>query len=1042
MKKLEAASVEQQQQQAQAQAQASSTALTEAQLAAAAYYQAQFMLMANSAASTPTASDGTGTTVDSSALSEYYRQVLGYVWNDRTPTSSDVEDAGTPLPSDKEDEKKEGCPRAGEIQASSDPPSELKSKDKGTNKGERERRKVKRSRKHKRVSTEDPSSTMATEKDVCGATQNGGDSCDKPLSGQENAVVGTNPKSCDAPGDNQTNGHQSDTNPNACTRSTTNGAGIVSEVRGCHSPPREKPSPRRYRETKELHRKEQEPHREMNETQRLHSNSRSPANSPIQKNMNNQHQFEDKSASSHDMKAYHSADPKEVHVNCSSCSPKGEKQSPRRERRDREKNELQRGMKEHHRASVDIQRSIDDSHRLNHIKRLQSSSRSPHSPTSENVSGQYQSSILALNADPKAHTRGNRIIPSHHTPRVEKRSPKRHREERETSKSYREMNREEEARQLPRETICRRAHRETREECIELREGHREMKDTHRVVVEPHRETNGFIGEVHKEMKEPHRELKNQHRVMMEPPRVTKEAHGDMREAHRGVRGTQRETRVAYRETREPQRGMREADRETMEASRDPRTCRNFQEPQSDTMELRRDRRMTQRETREEYGDRECSHDRRSHSSSRLSSSSRHRSRSPSYDKENIRRPPSLGREGRPRRESMDTRSGQANSLERSNEDLSSRRRLIRKRKLSSSSQSASKHSQKQARRESYHQDSSERTNKDRHSQHSRPLPIHVHVHSHRPSPKLHSSRLASPVCYSSDFDDITNPPTPSADDILPYCADVQLCENSAVLPCDNSGANRNKSDAISCPPTPTNELQRQDKDKQTTSKDTERESSAKDSENKPQENLNLKQANDKIVELNDQKKPESCLDGGDNPLHVAVASDTTILSGGESKMEDVVNEEKEASDLEEGEITDSDSDSGGETEPAMTKETRGDDGPGTCVERRKVNISGNCQSQEVEKGGYCEQLVDERRPRRSSCHGSAGHHHHRERRSPRASRHTPLSERRNRRSPPSVKKSVYDQDGRMHSHSERHAKCHHSSRHLRSNCNLPEHIY
>ena len=1034
MKKLEAASVEQQQQQAQAQAQASSTALTEAQLAAAAYYQAQFMLMANSAASTPTASDGTGTTMNSSALSEYYRQVLGYVWNDRTPTSSDVEDAGTPLPSDKEDEKEEGYPRAGEIQASSDPPSELKSKDKGTNKGERERRKVKRSRKHKRVSTEDPSSTMPTEKDVCGATQNGEDSCDKPLSGQENAVVGTNHKSCDAPGDNQTNDHQSDTNANACTRSTTNGAGLVSEVKGRHSPPREKLSPRRYRETKELHRKEQEPHREMNEMQRLHSNSRSPANSPIQKN---KHQFGDKSASSHDIKAYHSADSKEV--NCSSYSPKGEKQSPRRERRDREENELQRGMKEHHRT-MDLQRLTDDSHRVNHIKRSQSSSRSPHSPTSENVSGQYQSSMLALNADPKAHTRGtcNGIIPSHRTPRIEKRSPKRHREERETSKSYREMNREE-ARQPPRETICRRTHRETREECIELREGHREMKDTHRVMVEPHRETNGFMGEMHKEMKEPHRELKNPHRVMMEPPRVTKEAHRDMREAHRGVRGTQREMRLAYKEIREPQRGMREADRETMETCRDPRTCRNIQEPQSDTMELHRDRRMAQRETREVYGNRDSSHDRRSHSSSRLSSSSRNRSRSPSYDKENIRRSPSLGREGRPRRESIDTRSGQANSLERSNEDLSSRTRLIRKRKLSSSSQSARQHSLKQARRESYHQDSSEQTNKDRHSQHSRSSPIR----SHKPSPKLHSSRLASSVCYSSDFDDITNPPTPNADDILPYCADVQLCENSAVLPCDDSGANRNKSDAISCPPTPTNELQRLNKDKQTVSKDTERESSTKDSENKPQENLNLKQANDKIVELNDQKKPESCLDGGDNPLHVA--SDTTILDGGESKMEDMVNEdgdEKEASDLEEGEITDSDSDSGDEMEPAMTKKTRGDDGSGTCVERRQVNISANCRSQEVEKGGYCEQLVDERRLRRSSCHGSAGHHHHRERRSPRASRHTPLSERRNRRSPPSMKKSIYDQDGRMHSHSERHAQCHHSSRHLRSNCNLPEHIY
>ena len=383
----------------------------------------------------------------------------------------------------------------------------------------------------------------------------------------------------------------------------------------------------------------------------------------------------------------------------------------------------------------------------------------------------------------------------------------------------------------------------------------------------------------------------------------------------------------------------------------------------------------------------------------------------------------------------MDARSGRGKSLERTNEDLSSRRRLIRKRKLSSSSQSTSQHNQKQARREGYHQDSSRQTNKDRHSR-------HTPMRSRDSSPKPYSNRVASPVCYSPDFDDITNPPTPNADDILPYSADVQLCENSAVLPCDDSGAIRNMSDIIACPPTPTNELQRH---KQTTNKDMERESNTNDSENKPQENLNSKQSNVKIVELKDQKKPEPCLDGGDNPL--PVASDTTVFNGGGSKMEGVVKEdgdEKEASDLEEGEITDSDSDSGGETEPAIMKETRGDDGSGTCVKRRQVNISANCQSQEVEKQAYCEQLMDERRQRRSSCHGSAGHHHYRERRSPRASRHTPLSERRNRRSPPSLKKrtELPDQDGRMHSHSERHAQCHHSSRHLRSNCNLPGHIY
>jgi hypothetical protein len=302
---------------------------------------------------------------------------------------------------------------------------------------------------------------------------------------------------------------------------------------------------------------------------------------------------------------------------------------------------------------------------------------------------------------------------------------------------------------------------------------------------------------------------------------------------------------------------------------------------------------------------------------------------------------------------------------------------------------------------------------------------------------------------WFSDFDDITTPSTPNADDILPYSADVQLCENSAVLPYDDSGAKGNTSDVISYPPTPTNELhvQGHDEEKQTTNEDTEREPSTKDAENKPQANLSSKQTNDKVVELNDPKKPESCLDGGDNPLHVA-SDHTTVLSGGESRVENVENEDrdkKEASDLEEGEITDSDSDSGDETESALRKETRGDDGPGTRSERRQVNISGNHRSQEENsKRSHCdhEPLVDERRPRRSSCHGSGGHHH----RHQRPSHHPPLSERRNRHSPPSIKKRtelhVSDPDGRMHSHGDRHTQCHRSSRHLRSNCNLPERIY
>ena len=1013
MKKLEAANAEQQQQQAQAQAQATATTvtLTEAQLAAAAYYQAQFMLLANSAASTPTTDDGSGTaTMDSSALSEYYSQCLGYLWNDRTPTSSDAEDAGTPLPSNKEDEEEEQHPHAGEVQVSlgTRKPSELKTMDERTStcKGERERRKVKRSRKHKRLSAEDASSTVsATETDASRGTcmQNKKGSYHKPSNElQENLVVRNDHKIRNSVGDNDR--HQSDnimetsTNTNTCTPSSTDRTGLMNGEKGRHSLPREKPLPKRHvhvedQQIKEVHRMAQEPHREMKEAQREHgvqrlcSKSQSPTNSSILESMNNQHQFRDNSVSSHDVKEEHSTCLQGVNRN--SCSPKGEKQSPRRQRREREKKDLQREIRKHRRESTDVQESVNDSHRDNHVVRSHSSSQSPHSPTGQKVKGQYRSSLLdgrsTVNTDTAAQTRAiGRISPNHHIPRIERHSPKRHGNDRGTNKPYGKDPHGEEVRQPSRET--RKTHRERREEYAEIREGHQETKDSHRAVVGTHRETRETDRQIREMMKEPHREMKEQQRVMMEPLRVMKEAH---------------------KEIREPQRGMREAHRGTLEAYRDPR-----REPQSETMELRRDRRMFHRETRETYGDRESSHNSRSRSSSQLSCS-RHRSRSPSFNKENIRRPPSLNRERQPG-------SGRANSLEKTSDDISSKRRLERKRKLSNSSQSASQHNRKQARRESYQQD----VKKDR--QHSRSSAMS----SHEPSPK-HTSHQTSPVCFSPDFDDIIAPPTPNADEILPYSTDVQLCENNTVLPSDDPGAMGNMSDIVSCPPTPTSELRGPE---QTSNKDRGNKFNTDNQGDKPQANLNGELTNEETMKMSE---PELHVDGGGNPL-ASEDNDTAVFSRSEPKIEDVVNDDedkKEASDLEEGEITDSYSDSGNEAESATRKQTKGDDEPGGgCVKKKQVNISGNYRSQEVEKRVYCEELVDGRRPRSHESGSHQRHSHH----------HPPLSERRNRHSPPSMKKrtQLYNQDGHAvvkHSHSERHTHCHRSSRNSRSN--LPKRI-
>ena len=974
-------------------------------MAAAVYYQAQFMLLANSAASTPTAAGGDGTSIgmDNSALSEYYKQFVGYVWNDRTPTSSDAEDAGTPLPSDKEDEKEEERtvkPFAGESQTSSDKSKKLETKGKGTSKGgERERRKVKRSRNHKHLSVEGTSATSTTKRSSVSETertvQKKKTCCQESPNGQgmiSGGMIRNNDSKvtdCEKVNDK----HQSDSftekSANTITHPSTNEAMQVSEGYSRHSPQREKQSPKRHREDrerKEPNRMAKEPQRAMKETLRKssipksHSSSRSLFHSPSSENMDNQHQsngFVDKSTSSIDTKTHPSTNktvPKrEGH---SLHSPKREKHSPNRHREDGEMKELHRETK-HRETQGEI--SSREPQRESSIRRSHSSSRSvSHSPTGNRYQSNSSNSYSSAGVSSKAHLPANEASPSYHTLRIEKRSPQRYRGDRETNKLHRE---------------------------------------------EPYRGP-----------KEPHKEARNAHRETREAQRETMEAYRESREAHRETREANRMTREVFREMREACRETREAHRETRDAQRETRevhreTHWEVREPQAETKELQchRDRRMAQRETKEAHRDRESRSGRRSHSSSQLSSCSRLRSRSPSHDKENISRPPSLSREERPRREPMDTRPSRSNTAEEE-----SRRRLSRKRKHSSPPQSLSQHNRKLARGESYQRDITQaKTNRyDRHSTQG----------SCEVTPIL---SLVSPVSFSPNFDDITTPPTPNADEILPYSTDVQLCENSAVMLYDDAKTKGKLSD-LSCSPIPTSELQIQDEEEKIM-RTKALEMKPQDSENKSLASTDNEYNDKRSVKPKEllQEKSKSSAASGDHLLAKA-DNDTAVPGEGEPKVENIVStvDEKEASDLEEGEITDSDSDSGEEDQPATRKEANKSDQQSRSIERREVKISESYRSQQAEKRSCDEQVSEEKRLRRVSCHGSGRHHQRHS--SPRSSRHPPLSERRNRHSPPSLKKrtGLFDHDGHVirkhYSNSERHT--HHYFEHTRSN--LPEELY
>ena len=426
------------------------------------------------------------------------------------------------------------------------------------------------------------------------------------------------------------------------------------------------------------------------------------------------------------------------------------------------------------------------------------------------------------------------------------------------------------------------------------------------------------------------------------------------------------------------------------------------------------------RTTRELYRE----NNRRSHSSSRSPSrprsSTRHtRSKSPSYsshNKENVRRPSSLGRRRRLSGDYFDKRSCQSSSTLQTNTEGGSRssRKLTRKRKHSITV------SQQKVKRTKVENGMTESST----------------ASGNQETSSLSSGPLTSPLSLSPSFDDITAPPTPNADEILPYCADVQLCENSAMLLFDAGIGQQNLLD-ISCPPTPTSELQN---DEETVNTEGNKVHPQTNGDN----NCEDENGNEKSMEAENThlQKPEFSQSTGDCPK--GHDSDTTPVS----EVKAVAEGEEEGSDLEEGEITDSSLESGEESQSTKEETTmRGE--VGRCAKVRDRSTSGTQQTNTSQVRDPLEK-VNSKQNLSEKCHRkttsrrsskSVGYH---ERLSPRLCHHLPLSERRNRHSPPSSKKrnnETLDCDCmiRMHPQGERHAH-RHSAIHRRSN--LSEHRY
>ena len=171
--------------------QQATTSISEANQLAA-YYQAQLLFLFNSVCApatstitttTTTSAGGSGNCMDGSAISDYYRQLFGYVWNDRTPTSSDAEDTGTPLVSDVEQEgdkdrrQNEGVldPFVGEMGTTSDkprPPRPVVRKASEVKKvGEKRKEKQHRNHKHLAWSPKKIQSSAANKQNLANESQ-------------------------------------------------------------------------------------------------------------------------------------------------------------------------------------------------------------------------------------------------------------------------------------------------------------------------------------------------------------------------------------------------------------------------------------------------------------------------------------------------------------------------------------------------------------------------------------------------------------------------------------------------------------------------------------------------------------------------------------------------------------------------------------------------------------------------------------------------------------------------------------------------------
>lgn len=299
------------------------------------------------------------------------------------------------------------------------------------------------------------------------------------------------------------------------------------------------------------------------------------------------------------------------------------------------------------------------------------------------------------------------------------------------------------------------------------------------------------------------------------------------------------------------------------------------------------------------------------------------------------------------------------------------------------------------------------------------------------------SGCLESPFELSPNFDDITAPPTPNADEILPYCADVELCENSAVMVYDAGGCGQQGMLDISCPPTPTSEAQ-EPEDTIAAGGEMSRVMDETDSrvcKNEPRAKprcISLCKEVSPVIEavargysLEEEEEGEANSEASKPvELHVPECSDVKQSSD----LKQGGGELKEDSDLEEGEVMDSDCDEERENQMSLTV-TNDKSDVITCRGKRVVKSDQSLKA--VSRVG------NERSYNRVSSSGTV--RHQTTRHSPRRPRHEPLSDWRNKRSPQSLKNrstELFCHDDhviRKHRHSDRHSH-YHSFKHRRSN--------